>query len=326
MAGKIAAIALNTFKEAVRNRVLYVLLFFSILIMLGAWVASTLSIDDETKIVRDLGAGAINFIALLIAVFVGIGLVYNDLDKKTIYTIISKPISRWHFLVGKYLGLLLTIAVNVLFMTWIFCTVLYLRGYFAGDVMFEALTYRDEEGYRVYRGLFAHGWYLLWSTIKALVFGLLHVLMFGMEGVLGIEGAAATQGLFLTSVLTILEMGVVTAFAVLFSSFSSPTLSAFMTVIVFVIGRLNQELYLFADTMVQRAGGIEALGGGQMVAYYFSVAAAHLCPNLAVFNQRRELAEFQEIQLGLLDISYGIAYTAMILAIAVIVFNRRNFK
>ncbi len=326
MAGKIAAIALNTFKEAVRNRVLYVLLFFSVVIMLGAWVASTLSIDDETKIVRDLGAGAINFIALLIAVFVGIGLVYNDLDKKTIYTIISKPISRWHFLVGKYLGLLLTIAVNVLFMTWIFCAVLYLRGYLAGDVMYEALYFVDDEGYLNYRGVFAHLFYLVWSAVKALVFGLLHVVMFGMEGVLGIPGAAATQGLFMTSVLTILEMAIITAFAVLFSSFSSPTLSAFMTVIVFIIGRLNQELYLFADTMVQRAGGMEALGGGQVVAYYFSVVAAHLSPNLAVFNQRRELAEFQDIQLGVMDISYGIAYTAMILTIAAIVFNRRNFK
>jgi ABC-type transport system involved in multi-copper enzyme maturation permease subunit len=113
---RIAAIAVNTFKEAVRNRVLYVLLFFSVLIMFGAWVASTLSIDDELKIVRDLGAFAINFISVLIAVFVGIGLVYNDLDKKTIYTIVSKPINRWEFLLGKYFGLMLTIAVNVLIM------------------------------------------------------------------------------------------------------------------------------------------------------------------------------------------------------------------
>lgn len=326
MFGKIAAIALNTFKEAVRNRVLYVLLFFSVLIMLGAWVASTLSIDDETKIVRDLGAGAINFIALLIAVFVGIGLVYNDLDKKTIYTIISKPISRWQFLVGKYLGLLLTIAVNVMFMTWIFCAVLYLRGYLATDALYGALIEVQADGSGVYKGLLYHGWYIVWSIVKSLFFGLLHVLMLGMEGVLGLQGAEATRGLFAVSLLTILEMAIITAFAVLFSAFSSPTLSAFMTVIVFIIGRLNQELYLFADTMVQRAGGVEALGGGQTVAYYFSVAAAHIAPNLTIFNQRRELGEFQAIEIGVLDVSYGVAYTAMVLVIAIVIFNRRNFK
>ena len=69
---KIYAIAINTFKEAVRNRVLYVLLFFSLLIMLGAWVASTLSIDKESVILRNLGVGAISSEMMLIAVFVGI--------------------------------------------------------------------------------------------------------------------------------------------------------------------------------------------------------------------------------------------------------------
>src|SRR6056297_2678533 len=97
---KVLAIAFHTFKEAVRNRVLYVLLFFAVLILLGAWVASSLAIFGQEKIIRDLGVAAINIISVLIAVFVGLGLVSNDLERKTIYTIVSKPISRWHFLLG----------------------------------------------------------------------------------------------------------------------------------------------------------------------------------------------------------------------------------
>jgi len=306
---KIWAIAVNTFKEAVRNRVLYVLLFFSVLIMLGAWVASTLSIDEETKIVRDLGIGSINIISVLIAVFVGIGLVYNDLDKKTIYTIVSKPISRWQFIFGKYLGLMLTITVNVLFMTWIFASVLYFRSYIATDVLFKVTS----EG-----GSMA-GHYVV-SIFKALAMGIVHVVSFGNDG------AAFTQGLFAASVFTILEMAIITAFAILFSSFSSPTLSAFLTVIVFIIGRLNQDLYLFADTMMTRAGGLENLSGGQVMVYYFSVGSAYLTPNLAIFDKRPEVAEFLPITFQPLDILYGVVYTTLVLVIAVMVFNRRNFK
>jgi ABC-type transport system involved in multi-copper enzyme maturation permease subunit len=317
---KVLAIAINTFKEAVRNRVLYVLLFFSVLIMLGAWVASTLSIDEEIKIVRDLGIGAINFISLLIAVFVGIGLVYNDLDKRTIYTIVSKPISRWQFLVGKYFGLLLTIAVNVLVMTWIFAAVLHFRSSLAQEVIFNVAYRADASGQLQYQGSGVLLLHYVVSLVKAIALGLWHILSFGFDGY------QATQGLFAASVLTILEMGVITGFAILFSSFSSPTLSAFMTVIIFIIGRLNQDLYLFADTMATRAGGVDNLSGGQMLVYYFSKGSAYITPNLAIFDRRKTISEFQPIDFGVTDFLYGVVYTVLVLTIAVIIFNRRNFK
>lgn len=320
---KILAIAINTFKEAVRNRILYVLLFFAVLIMIGAWVASTLSIDadTETKVVRDLGVGAINFISLLIAVFVGIGLVYNDLDKKTIYTIVSKPIARWQFLLGKYFGLLLTIAVNVLFMTWIFASVLHFRSFVSGDALIKGVFSIDESGAYAYRGGFAHIFYYVSSVAKALFFGLLHILS------LGFDGFAVTRGLFGASVLTILEMAIITAFAVLFSSFSSPTLSAFLTVIVFIIGRLNIDLYLFAQSMLARAGNdVSQLSAGQQVAYYFATGSAYITPNLAVFDQRKQLSEMLPLEFGPMDALYGVVYTTLVIFIAVMVFNRRNFK
>ncbi len=312
---KVAAIAVNTFKEAVRNRVLYVLLFFAILIMFGAWVAGTLSIDEQDKIVRDLGVGAINFISVLIAVFVGVGLVYNDLDKKTIYTIVSKPISRWQFLLGKYFGLLLTIAVNVLIMTWFFCAVLYFRSFVQSNVLSEAL-YEYQNGDPVYKGALFHLGYYIWSGIKALGLGL----------TFGIGGPGFVSGIFGTSLLTILEMAIITGFAVLFSSFSSPTLSAFLTVIIFIIGRLNQDLYLFGETLVQRIGGVENLSMGQTMAYYFAKGAAYLLPNLSVFDKRGALSNFQEISFGPLEFGYAIVYTALVLFVSTMIFNRKNFK
>jgi len=317
---KVTAIAINTFKEAVRNRVLYVLLFFSILIMLGAWVASTLAIDDETRIVRDLGVGAINIISVLIAVFVGIGLVYNDLDKKTIYTIISKPISRWQFLLGKYFGLMLTITVNVLFMTWIFSSVLHFRAAVSPGVMSAALNHANAEGLMVAAGPFQQLLYVAWAIAKSLGLGIFHLLS------LGFDGQELTSGIFTSSMMTILEMSVITSFAVLFSSFSTPTLSAFLTVIVFIIGRLNQDLYDFAQAMAGRAGGVENLAGGQLFTYYFATFSAYICPNLDFFNVRPQLTKIAPINIPIEHVAYGIVYTTLIIVISIIIFNRRNFK
>ncbi|MCC6547165.1 hypothetical protein IT570_08355 [Candidatus Sumerlaeota bacterium] len=318
---RVYAIAINTFKEAVRNRVLYVLLFFSVLIMLGAWVASTLSIDQESVILRNLGVGAINIISLLIAVFVGIGLVYNDLDKKTIYTIISKPISRWQFLLGKYLGLLLTISVNVLVMTCIFAAVLNFREFVSDDNLIKGITTTDASGGVIYKGIFAHVLYYVASLFKAIIFGVWHILSLGYDGV------AITKGLFTTSMLTIVEMSIITAFGVLFSSFSTPILSAFLTVIVFVIGRLDVSLYLFAQQMFEQAGrDMNNLSGGKQVAYYFATGAAYICPNLEVFNYRKNIAEMMDISVPPIDIAYGLLYATFVMVVAVMIFNRRNFK
>jgi ABC-type transport system involved in multi-copper enzyme maturation permease subunit len=125
----IVAIAFNTFKEAVRNRVLYVILFFS-LIMIGASGAiSQLSITEHGRIIKNLGFASINLFGVAIAIFVGVSLVYNELEKRTIYTIVSKPIARWQFLLGKYLGLLLTVYVNLFVMSYFFLFMLHFRVY-----------------------------------------------------------------------------------------------------------------------------------------------------------------------------------------------------
>jgi len=309
---KIFAIALNTFKEAVRNRVLYVLLLFAILILLGAWVASTLAIFGQDRIVRDLGVAAINIVSVLIAIFVGLNLVYNDLDKKTIYTIVSKPISRWQFLVGKYFGLLLTIYVNILVMSFFFIAVLYFREYTADEVLSQmAFDGTSGAGMMVYYAT---------SVVQSLFRALLTVVT------LGLYHNEVTGGIMIATLLTMLEMAVIVSFAVLFSSFSTPTLSAFLTLFVFVIGRMNEDLYYFTLLMTRRSGGYENLEGGQVIVFWFSRLASHVSPNLSVFDQRANIAQFAPLEITAYSVVYGFAYATGVLLVAALIFNRRNFK
>ena len=117
---KIRAIAINTFREAIRDNILYSLLFFALLMMGASVLLGTLTIGEQIKIVKDMGLAAISIFGTLIAIFVGIGLVYKEIDRKTIFNIISKPVSRHSFLVGKYLGLILTLIIEVAIMSCMF--------------------------------------------------------------------------------------------------------------------------------------------------------------------------------------------------------------
>jgi ABC-type transport system involved in multi-copper enzyme maturation permease subunit len=113
---KIGAIATNTFREAVRDKVLYSLLFFALGLIVASVALNRLAIGQQAKIITDLGLASISIFGTLIAVFVGIGLVSKEIERRTIYTIVSKPVGRGRFILGKYLGLLLTLAVEVAIM------------------------------------------------------------------------------------------------------------------------------------------------------------------------------------------------------------------
>ncbi len=317
---KVFAIMINTFKEAVRNRILYVLLFFAVLVLVGSWVASTLSIANQEKVMRDLGVAGINIIGLLMAVFVGIGLVYNELDKKTIYTIISKPIARWQFILGKYLGLLLTIYLNVFLMTWFFCAVLHFRMFLGEETMMKALMTTLPDGSVQGPGAFGLLFYYIKAAIISLGKGTLNVAS------LGYYSQAITQGLVMQTIMICMELGIITAFAVLYSSFSTPTLSAFLTVLTFIIGRLNSDLYLFAQTIIQRVGESGALTFGQKLGYWILMTTSHLAPNLEAFNLRAAISNNQPLSVDPWTWVYGIGYSAAMILIAAMVFNRRNFK
>ena len=102
---RIQAIAWNTFREAVRNKILYSLLFFAVLIILSALAMGNLTLHEEVRMTRDIGLFGIDAFGVIIAIFVGVNLLYKELDLKTVYTILPKPLHRWEFVLGKWLGM-----------------------------------------------------------------------------------------------------------------------------------------------------------------------------------------------------------------------------
>jgi ABC-type transport system involved in multi-copper enzyme maturation permease subunit len=117
MSATVGPVAVNTFREAVRDRVLYNLVLFALLMIGAAILVGEISIGIERLVIINLGLSAISIFGLVMAIFIGVGLVYKEIEKRTLYSLLAKPIRRWEFLVGKYAGLLLTLAVNTTFMT-----------------------------------------------------------------------------------------------------------------------------------------------------------------------------------------------------------------
>jgi ABC-type transport system involved in multi-copper enzyme maturation permease subunit len=114
---RLTAITLNTFREAVRDRVLYNLILFVLLLVASAPLFGQISIGMERLILVNVGLSSISLFGVIIAIFIGIGLVSKEIEKKTLYTILSRPVRRWEFIVGKYLGLIMTLVVNTALMT-----------------------------------------------------------------------------------------------------------------------------------------------------------------------------------------------------------------
>jgi ABC-type transport system involved in multi-copper enzyme maturation permease subunit len=117
MTSRLSAITWNTFREAVRDRILYNLILFVLLLVASAPLFGQISIGLERLILVNVGLSSISLFGVIIAIFVGIGLVSKEIEKKTLYTILSRPVRRWEFIVGKYFGLMLTLVVNTVLMT-----------------------------------------------------------------------------------------------------------------------------------------------------------------------------------------------------------------
>jgi len=123
---RVWAVALNTYKETVRNRVMLNILLFAIGLILLSMVIGEWSMYQQVKVIKDIGLASMSLFGLLIAIFIGIRLMVQELEQRTIYVIASKPIHRWEILIGKYMGLGITLAMNLLFMTLFFSIVLFL--------------------------------------------------------------------------------------------------------------------------------------------------------------------------------------------------------
>jgi len=240
---RIISIATNTFREAVRDRVLYNLVIFVLLIVACAIMLGDLTDGQEARTIVNIGLNAMLLFGTFIAIFVGVGLVSKEIEKRTLYAIFAKPVKRGEFIVGKYLGLCLTLLVNVAVMgAGVAAGLLYVR---SGELVVS-----------------------IWGSI-ALIF---------------------------------LELSIITAVAVLFSSFSSPALSALLTFLVFIIGHLSSALRDFARAL------------GSTVAIYVFDAIYYLLPNLSVFSFRTEAANGMTVtgEMMTVAIVYAIAYDAVI--------------
>jgi ABC-type transport system involved in multi-copper enzyme maturation permease subunit len=265
----IAHVAVNVFKESVRDKILYNLVVFAVLLISASYLIGELTAGQDVKIIKDLGLAAISMFGLLIAVFIGIGLVWKEVEKRSIYTLLSKPMRRQEFLLGKYCGLVLTLIINVTVMTVAF---------------YAVLAYME-----------------VTSPVN----------------IRASWPAPATDLAMLKAVaLIMLELMLVTAIALFFSTFSSPFLSAMMTLAVWVIGHFNADLRDYGATIASPVAASIARG-----VYY-------VVPNFAAFDVKLQVVHAQAVPLRYMALTsvYGITYVAFVLLGAVIIFSKRDFK
>lgn len=256
---RVVAIARNAFREAVRDRVLYNLVVFVLLLIAGAIFLGELSAGQEAKIIVDLGLSAILLFGVFISIFVGVGLVFKEIERRTLYAILSKPIGRGEFLLGKYLGLCLTLLVNVATM---------------GIGLSLALVY-------VKRG---------WDPLVVRIWPAI--------------------------LLIYVELMILTGVAMMFSAFSSPSLSALLTFFVFVIGHFSADLKTLASSM------------GSAPTRWFFAGLYYLLPNLANYNSITAAAHGLMPDTGtvIAAVGYGLIYIVVLLAATTLIFSRRNLK
>ncbi len=252
---KVLSIALNTFRENLRDKLLYNLLVFALLMIGSSLLLMRLTLGEFHRLLLDVGLGSINIFGVLIAIFVGIGLVNKEIEKKTIYTIVSKPVARYQFLIGKYLGLILTLFVNTLIMAGGLLLVLVAQEVPIESMLFKALG------------------------------------------------------------LIFMEFMVITAVALLCSTFTSATLSAIFTLATYVIGHLTADLKTFGEKMDE---GMRAVVTGL---YY-------ILPNLERFNLKGNVIHHIEVSGTdlVLIVVYGLTYVSFLLMSASIIFQRRDFR
>jgi ABC-type transport system involved in multi-copper enzyme maturation permease subunit len=262
-------VAINVFRESVRDKVFYNLVFFALLLIGASYLIGQLTAGQDVKMIKDLGLAATSLFGLFIAVFIGIGLVSKEVEKRSIYSLVAKPISRAQIVLGKYAGLVLTLAVNVLIMTVALYAVLAYMNWAAGPVV-------------------AAAW----------------------------ERPALDPMLLKALGLTFVELAIVTAVALFFSTFSTPLLSAALTLGLFVAGRFSADLRNFNTA-------VESKVAGRIVG-----ALYWILPNLAPFDVRTQVVHGIPVPAGYLayTIGYGLVYITILLIPATLVFSRRDFK
>jgi ABC-type transport system involved in multi-copper enzyme maturation permease subunit len=135
----IVVIAVNTFREHLRDRILYTLLLFAVLLTGASTLLADLTILEQHKIITDMGLAAIDLVGVIMAILIGIGLVSREIERRTLYTVLARPISRAQFVLGKYLGIVMTLLVNVTIMLATYLATLWLVGAPLRWALFQAV-------------------------------------------------------------------------------------------------------------------------------------------------------------------------------------------
>jgi hypothetical protein len=306
---RVLAIALNTYREAVRARLLIGVLALALATSVYSLVVATLSLHNELRVVADLGAASASLYAVVVAIILGSTSLYRELEHRTIFPILSRPVRRWEYLLGKYLGTLLTVAVFVALDTAaVLATVALETGeplWKVGAVVLAmlgilAIALLRARTVRVYV-------FVPWAAATALVLWLVAASAFEER-----------QLVAASAVLSICEVAIVAAVATLCSAFTSPFLTATFTTMLFVIGRSADTL---AHLPVRVFGSAVARGGS---------ALSHVVPNLHAYVPARALL------LGHVDTQpvwpyvgaaavYALSYAAVLLIVAGFIFRYRDF-
>jgi ABC-type transport system involved in multi-copper enzyme maturation permease subunit len=264
-----AAIALNVFRESVRDKVFYNLVLFAVLLIGASYLIGQLTAGQDVKIIKDLGLSATSAFGVFIAVFIGIGLVSKEVERRSVYSLLAKPIRRSQMILGKYAGLTLTLIVNVTIMS---------------SAVYAVLAY------------------MAWGT---------------PPDVRNAWDAPALDPAMLKALaLILLELMIITAMALFFSTFSTPMLSAAFTFGLYVAGHFSTDLRSF-DQVTDSAAATALARGLYWV-----------LPNLAQFDVKSQVVHGQPVPLGYLAMTgaYAALYIAALLAGAIVIFSRRDFK
>jgi hypothetical protein len=306
---RVLTIAANTYREAVRARLLLGVFAVALAWCVYSLLVATLSLHNEARVVADVGAMGLSLFAILVAIVMGSTSLYRELEHKTIFPILSRPLRRWEYLLGKYFGTLLTVGVFVCVDAAAVLLALALEtgqapwkvGACAGLVLgILGVTLLRARHTRVFV-------FVPWSLASLLV-----------AWILAGTSPDERQLVVAASVLALCEVAIVAAVATLFSSFSSPFLTAVFTVMVFVIGRST-------DTMAH-------IPPRQFGPFFTSAgkALARVWPNLHVYVPARALllgrvpgqAVWPYVGAAAL---HAVFYATVLLVVSALVFRKRDF-
>lgn len=309
MLQRIATLAYNTYREAVRARVLLGLLALALGTALYSIAVGAFTLKNAPRVVADLGAASLSLYAVVVAVVIAGTSLYREVEQKTLFPILTRPVRRSEYLVGKYLGTVTTLLVFVAVDAGV---VLTLVGIVTGQPL--ALALLAPVAVAVTLGISA------WKSPRHATF-----LPIPLSLVLAASGAFLARGspdelrvVLGSAVLTMLEVSIVTSFATLFSSFSSPFLSSILTLGVFLVGRSADTLaklpaHVFGPALKSAGAGL-----------------SHVVPNLHVYVPPRPLLTGEAAAVTLaqhvgLAAVQSIAWTLGLLAISSALFRRRDF-